>query len=161
VHCPGIRLKCTVTGIRHCHRKSEYTASDSLAARFVHGTAAGVDDPLVWYGGGENRRLHADHQGSIVAVTDGTGAIKWINGYDEWGIPNAPSDTGRFQYTGSARQTRLGVDPPVAGRFDFRRAGSPRIRHLAMTRYRRFCSCRGAGGTGNRKRGPAIFGNER
>jgi RHS repeat-associated protein len=95
-----------------------------LGARFVHGTAAGVDDPLVWYGGGENRRLHADHQGSIVAITDGTGAIRWINGYDEWGIPNDPVNTGRFQYTGQLWIAELGmyhykarIYSPTLGRF--------------------------------------------
>jgi RHS repeat-associated protein len=103
---------------------AEYTTSGSLAARYVHGTAEGVDDPLVWYGGGENRRLHADHLGSIVAITDGSGAIKWINGYDEWGIPNAPSNSGRFQYTGQLWIGELGmyhykarIYSPTLGRF--------------------------------------------
>lgn len=101
---------------------AEYTTAGSLAARFVHGTSSG-DDPLVWYGGGENRRLHADHLGTIVAVTDGTGALKWSNGYDEWGIPNA-GNVGRFQYTGQAWIGELGmyhykgrIYSPTLGRF--------------------------------------------
>jgi len=60
---------------------AEYTPAGSLAATFVHGTGSG-DDPLLWRGGGENRRLHADHQGSIVAITNHAGAANWINGYD-------------------------------------------------------------------------------
>ena len=101
------------------------TAGTPLAARYVHGTAAGVDDPLIWYGGGENRRLHADHQGSIVAITNGSGAQTWLNAYDEWGIPNGtPANTGRFQYTGQIWISELGmyhykarIYSPTLGRF--------------------------------------------
>jgi RHS repeat-associated protein len=103
---------------------AEYTDAGSLAARFVHGPDPGADDPLVWYGGGENRMLHADHQGSVIAVTYGTGAIRWINGYDEWGIPNQAGNTGRFQYTGQAWIAELGmyhykarIYSPTLGRF--------------------------------------------
>ena len=103
---------------------AEYTATGALAARYAHGSGAGIDDPLVWYGGGENRRLHTDHQGSIVAITTGTGAIGWTNGYDEWGIPNSPSNTGRFQYTGQIWIAELGmyhfkarIYSPTLGRF--------------------------------------------
>src|SRR4030095_1091330 len=70
-----------------------------LSERYVHGSNAGADDPLVWYDNGTRRYLHANHQGSIVAVT--TGAAPSINAYDEWGIPNA-ANQGRFQYTGQA-----------------------------------------------------------
>ena len=42
----------------------------------------------------------------------GTGAATWLNGYDEWGIPNpatpGPLNTGRFQYTGQIYLTDLG-----------------------------------------------------
>jgi len=91
---------------------AEYTPTNALAARYVHGSAEGVDDPLIWYGGGENRRLHADHQGSIVAITNNSGAQAWLNGYDEWGIPNLVYDSSgnatltnvsRFQPPGTAR----------------------------------------------------------
>ncbi|WP_116811773.1 hypothetical protein [Steroidobacter cummioxidans] len=43
--------------------------------RYVRG--AGVDKPLVWYEGAgltDRRWLHADHQGSVVATSDGAGA---------------------------------------------------------------------------------------
>jgi RHS repeat-associated protein len=103
---------------------AEYTDAGSLAARFVHGPNPGADDPIVWYGGGENRMLHADHQGSVIAVTYGTGAIRWINGYDEWGIPNQAGNTGRFQYTGQIWIAELGmyhykarIYSPTLGRF--------------------------------------------
>lgn len=87
----------------------EYDASGNVANRYVHGTNAAADDPLVWYAGstlGTVRFLHPDHEGSIVAVTDGTGAKYAINTYDEYGLPvfsgSQSMNTGRFQYTGQA-----------------------------------------------------------
>jgi YD repeat-containing protein len=69
------------------------------------------DEPLIWYegtGGPVRRFLHADHQGSIVAVADDYGNPIAINGYDAWGIPNA-ANGGRFQYTGQAWFAELGM----------------------------------------------------
>jgi len=87
--------------------------SDAGALRhfYVHGNAP--DQPLIWWdftGGNTRRFLHADHQGSIVAVSNGqTGAPMTINTYDPWGVPgenNAPSVNNtlplRFGYTGQA-----------------------------------------------------------
>jgi hypothetical protein len=58
---------------------------------YVHGNDP--DQPLVWWDltGSNNRRfLHADHQGSIVAVSRGeNGAAFAINSYDPWGGPGA------------------------------------------------------------------------
>jgi RHS repeat-associated protein len=86
----------------------------------------GVDEPLVWYettGGPVRRFLHADHQGSVIAVTDDAGNPLSINGYDSWGIPNA-ANGGRFQYTGQAWLSELGlyyykarIYSPTLGRF--------------------------------------------
>ena len=70
--------------------------------RYVHG--AGVDEPLIWYEGngtGDRRWLHADERGSIVAISDASGAVTAINRYDEYGLP-AATNVGRFQYTGQA-----------------------------------------------------------
>ena len=95
----------------------------TLVERYVHGSAEGVDDPLVWYDGAHTRYLHADHQGSIVAVTDGAGGAQHINAYDEYGIPKA-NNVGRFQYTGQAWMPTLGmyhykarIYSPTLGRF--------------------------------------------
>jgi RHS repeat-associated protein len=84
------------------------------------------DEPLIWYegtGGPVRRFLHADHQGSIVAVADDYGNPIAINGYDAWGIPNA-ANGGRFQYTGQAWYAELGmyyykarIYSPTLGRF--------------------------------------------
>lgn len=103
---------------------AEYDASGNLLRRYAH--ADGVDDPLVWYEGATTaspRYLYADHQGSIVAIADATGAVTNVNGYDEYGIPNA-TNAGRFQYTGQAWLPELGmyhykarIYSPTLGRF--------------------------------------------
>jgi RHS repeat-associated protein len=79
---------------------AEYNASNALQRRFVHGPS--MDEPLVWYEGAgttDRRFLHADERGSVVAVSDSTGAVINVNAYDEYGKPGA-GNVGRFQYTG-------------------------------------------------------------
>ena len=74
----------------------------NVLRRYVHGP--GVDEPLVWYeGSGTSDRnfLHADERGSIVAVSNSSGAVTNVNSYDEYGVP-AAGNVGRFQYTGQA-----------------------------------------------------------
>jgi RHS repeat-associated protein len=102
----------------------EYNASNQLLRRYVHGP--GTDEPLVWYEGSgtaDRRFLHADHQGSIVAVGTSTGASLAINSYDAWGIPGA-NNLGRFQYTGQILLPEIGfyhykarIYSPTLGRF--------------------------------------------
>jgi RHS repeat-associated protein len=107
---------------------AEYNGAGALAERYVHGSAEGVDDPLLWFDNGVKRWLHADHQGSIVAVTDDGGAMHAINAYDEYGVPKlvdgVPANVGRFQYTGQEWIPELGmyhykarVYSPTLGRF--------------------------------------------
>jgi RHS repeat-associated protein len=102
----------------------EYDSVGNLARRYVHG--AGSDDPLFWYEGAgltERRSLHADHQGSIVALGSPAGTNLAINSYDAYGIP-ATTNLGRFQYTGQAWLPELGLYyykarlySPTLGRF--------------------------------------------
>ncbi len=102
----------------------EYSSAGMLLHRYTHG--AGVDDPVLWYEGSGTalrRSLFADHQGSIIAVTDTGGSAIAINAYDSWGIPNA-TNQGRFQYTGQAWLPELGmyhykarIYSPTLGRF--------------------------------------------
>jgi hypothetical protein len=80
---------------------AEFDGVGAMSARHVHGGNAAADDPLVWYSGGTTRWLHSDHQGSIVAVTNGAGGSPTINTYDEYGIPGT-GNSGRFPYTGQA-----------------------------------------------------------
>ena len=78
---------------------AQYDGSGNLLDRWVHGT--GIDDPVVWYSGGNRRFLHADHQGSIIAALDLNGGLinNTPNRYDEYGSA-AGTNIGRFQYTG-------------------------------------------------------------
>jgi RHS repeat-associated protein len=90
---------------------AEYNSSGTLLRRYVHGTA--VDEPLVWYEGAwvypaSRRYLHADHQGSIVALTSMSGTTLQVNAYDAYGVTTS-SNTGRFQYTGQAAVPQLGL----------------------------------------------------
>ena len=102
-----------------------------VARRYVHGV--GVDDPLVWYEGwdlNDRRWLHANHQGSIVAVSDNSGNI---NGspmrYGSFGEPDAITgwDGSRFRYTG---QTTL---PGVALYHYKARVYDPKIGRFLQT----------------------------
>jgi RHS repeat-associated protein len=98
--------------------------SGQLLRRYVHGP--GVDEPLIWYEGSDlaNRRtLHANHQGSIVAVASSGGAIVGALTYDPYGIPGT-GNFGRFQYTGQIWLPELGLYhykaraySPTLGRF--------------------------------------------
>jgi RHS repeat-associated protein len=90
---------------------AEYSGSGTLLRRYVHGS--GVDEPLVWYEGatvsaGNRRYLHADHQGSIVAASNASGAMLQVNAYDAYGVTGA-TNTARFQYTGQAAIPELGL----------------------------------------------------
>jgi RHS repeat-associated protein len=113
----------------------EYDGSNVLQRRYVPGP--GGDEPVTWYEGSvlTNRRwFHADERGSVVAVTDGTGALFARLRYDEYGIPQATnaagtgvtaiSARGRFGYTGQAWLPELGLwyykarmYSPTLGRF--------------------------------------------
>jgi hypothetical protein len=72
----------------------------------------GVDEPMVWYEGSTvssaNRRyLHADHQGSIINVTNAAGSTLLLGTYDAYG--QTTSNPGRFQYTGQTAITQVGL----------------------------------------------------
>jgi RHS repeat-associated protein len=106
----------------------EYNASGTMLQRYVHGSDAGADDPLLWYSGSTINNtlhwLHGDRQGSIVGTTAiAAGTIGTINTYDEYGIPGA-GNQGRFQYTGQAWLPEIGmyyykarIYSPTLGRF--------------------------------------------
>jgi len=109
------------------HLVIEYDGAGNLLRSYVHGT--GADEPLIWYevpGGFTRRFLHADHQGSIVAITDLYGNMVALNAYDAWGVPNSTAvvTAGRFGYTGQTWLPELGmwyyrarIYSPTLGRF--------------------------------------------
>jgi RHS repeat-associated protein len=104
----------------------EYNGSNAVQRRYVHGP--GTDEPIVWYEGSTissatRRFLMRDERGSVVSVTDSSGATIRINAYDEYGIP-APGNIGRFGYTGQTWLPELGmwyykarIYSPTLGRF--------------------------------------------
>ncbi|WP_084514931.1 RHS repeat domain-containing protein [Sphingobium lactosutens] len=83
--------------------------SGTVARRYVQGP--GVDEPIVWYEGNgtaDRRWYHADERGSIIAITNGSGASIATNRYDEWG--NSQSENvGIFQYTGQIWLPELSI----------------------------------------------------
>lgn len=103
---------------------AEYDGGGNVLRRYAHGK--NVDDPVVWYEGTSNadqRFLHTDHQGSVIAISNGSGVVFNNNKYDEYGIP-ASSNLGRFQYTGQAWLPQIGmyyykarIYSPTLGRF--------------------------------------------
>lgn len=105
---------------------AEYDQWGTMLRRYVHGQ--GADTPQVWFEGAgvapsAKRYLFTNLQGSVTAVTDGTGNTIAINRYDEYGIPGT-GNTGRFQYTGQAWLEDLGmyhykarIYSPTLGRF--------------------------------------------
>ena len=102
---------------------AEYAGS-TLTKRYVHGP--GVDEPILWYEGSgltDKRYLMSDERGSVVNITDASGATLNINTYDEYGIP-AATNIGRFGYTGQTWLAELGMNyykariySPTLGRF--------------------------------------------
>lgn len=90
---------------------AEYNGSNGQLRRYVHGDQ--VDEPWVEYSGsnvGVSYRtfLHADHQGSIIARTDGFSNYLGKLTYDSFGIP-ASTNSGRFGYTGQIWLSELGL----------------------------------------------------
>jgi RHS repeat-associated protein len=129
---PTGRLGTLVTGAgttRFGHVDSQLIVErngSNVLRRYVHGL--GDDEPVVWYEGAglsDRRFLHADERGSVIAVTNNSGAPLAINTYDEYGVPGV-SNLGRFQYTGQAWMNEVGSGlyyykarfyNPVLGRF--------------------------------------------
>jgi RHS repeat-associated protein len=101
----------------------EYNGASTRTRRYAHWV--GADVPLLSYAGeglSQPSYLHADQQGSIIMVSDQAGNPS-VNRYDEYGIP-ASTNVGRFQYTGQALLTELGMYyykarfySPTLGRF--------------------------------------------
>jgi RHS repeat-associated protein len=116
VYDPAMRLKQLIQGANTTNftydgldRIAEYDGSNNVLRRYVHGP--GTDDPIILYEGAgttDRRFLSSDERGSIVAITDGAGALVGINRYDEYGIPQS-GNIGHFQYTGQAWLPELGL----------------------------------------------------
>jgi RHS repeat-associated protein len=104
---------------------AEYT-NGSLAHRYVHGNQA--DEIWIQYNGtavnaASRNFVYADHQGSVIARSDASGASVTKLSYDSFGIPGS-ANTGRFGYTGQMWIKELGLFhykarmySPILGRF--------------------------------------------
>ena len=76
---------------------AEYNTSGAVTRRHVPG--AGLDDITTSYDASGVRLWPlTDERGSVTALTNVSGALTYINRYDEYGVPQ--SNDGRFQYTG-------------------------------------------------------------
>jgi RHS repeat-associated protein len=103
---------------------ADYDGTNAMKNRYVF--APGNDEPILWYVGAGltgRRWPHADERGSVIAISDGTGAVTTINKYDEYGIPGS-TNAGRFQYTGQTWLPEIGmyyykarIYSPTLGRF--------------------------------------------
>jgi RHS repeat-associated protein len=88
---------------------AEYNSSNALQRRFVFDPTTG--QPVVQYEGtgtATPRYLSQDERGSVISLSDGSGASLGLNSYDEFGKPGA-SNTGRFQYTGQKWLSEIGA----------------------------------------------------
>jgi RHS repeat-associated protein len=102
----------------------EYNSSGALIRRYVPG--AGLDEHLAWYEGAgtsDRRWIVQDDLGSVVAVTNSSGAALSVNSYDEYGAP-AAGNAGLFGYTGQMVLSQVGLYhyraraySPALGRF--------------------------------------------
>jgi RHS repeat-associated protein len=91
---------------------AEYDTSGHVVRRYVHGP--GQDEPIIWYEGAGTAApyyLHADERGSVIAVTDGSGAALSTETYDAYGARAAsnPTYAGRYGFTGQEWLSDLGL----------------------------------------------------
>jgi len=103
---------------------ADYNSTGTLLRRYVHGP--GVDEYLVMYTGSGTANksyYHANHQGSIVAMSDAAGNVTEQHSYDAYG--NSDDLTGNpFRYTGRRLDAETGLYyyraryySPAIGRF--------------------------------------------
>ena len=105
---------------------TEYNQNNQLLRRYLHNSAGqsntisaanSHDQPLIWFEGSntntENaRHLFANHNGSIISVTNHNGSAQHINTYDAYGI--AHNLMGRFAYTGQIQLPEIQLTRPGA-----------------------------------------------
>jgi RHS repeat-associated protein len=99
------------------HLIEEYEPFDVLRARYIHGPS--TDEILVRSDGSNDRYLHHDGLGSVVAITGGAGSAVESYSYDVYGTVAAydsggdplpsPASWSRFLYTGREWLEAAGV----------------------------------------------------
>jgi len=79
---------------------AEFDGAGNVIRRYVHGP--GVDEPLVWYEGAgtsDRRYVHADERGSVIALSNSSGAAIATWQYSPYG-QSTGSSFSRFGFTG-------------------------------------------------------------
>jgi RHS repeat-associated protein len=125
----GRRASKTVTGLGTTsylldgdEEIAEYNGA-TLARRYI--TGPGVDDRIMHFDVSTNTRTyyHTNHQGSVMAMTDGSGNLTQRIGYDEYGN-GSPTTGEQFGYTGRRYDPETGLYyyraryyAPAIGRF--------------------------------------------
>lgn len=88
---------------------ARFDSSGTMLRSYAHGPNA--DEPLIWFVGtglGTQQYFHADHEGTITAVSTSSGNKFVINTYDEYGAPGA-TNNGQFQFTGQVWIPEVGA----------------------------------------------------
>ncbi len=87
----------------------ELNGAGSLAAQYTQGL--GIDEPLAIYQGTSTDYFHADGLGSVMALTDPTGAVDNSYVYDSFGNLTTSNGTvtNPFQYTGREFDSETGL----------------------------------------------------
>lgn len=101
----GISGSLALFGYARHNLVTEYQSG--IARRHVWG----ANEPILTYEGSgtsDRRWLHADERGSIIAISNGSGAVTQVNSYDDYGRP-ASGNAGRFGYTGQMWLPELGL----------------------------------------------------
>jgi RHS repeat-associated protein len=106
VYDPGTLRRFVYDG---AEAAAELDTSGAIQNRYVMGD--GADEVLVDYAGSgtaSRRFLSTDERGSVISLTDSSGALIGIDTYDEYGKPGA-ANQGRFQYTGQKWLSEIGA----------------------------------------------------
>jgi RHS repeat-associated protein len=110
----GRRSSKTVDGVttRHLYDGNqvigEYDAAGNLVRRFVYGP--GIDQPVVMRSGGNTYYYHFDGQGSVIALSDGAGAVVEHYAYGPFGETDAASTLDNpYRYTGQRLDPETGL----------------------------------------------------
>jgi RHS repeat-associated protein len=90
---------------------AEYNGSGTLLRKYIYGP--GIDEPIcmINVNGGETKYYyHFDGLGSVVALSDSSGAVIESYRYNAFGQPSATSSIGnRFMFTGREYDTETGL----------------------------------------------------
>jgi RHS repeat-associated protein len=87
---------------------AEYDGTGTLLRKFAYGP--GIDQPVMMEQAGQRYFYHADALGSVVALTDGTGAIAETYRYEAFGEPEQASTLGNpYLFTGRRYDPETGT----------------------------------------------------